>query len=284
MPENALRPALYVVATPIGNLGDITLRALEVLRAVDLIAAEDTRVAARLLAHFAFNKPLLAVHQHNERRACSRVLETLQSGRSVALTTDAGTPTVSDPGAVLVEHVRSAGFDAIAIPGPSALAAAWSVSGFPGTGFLFHGFLPARANERRRVLATLEKIPYALIFYEAPHRVLDTLRALRDALGAERTVVVARELTKFFETVHTSKLGAIEPWLIEDPNRQRGEFVLIVSGAVNAGAPQAEAAEATLRVLLGELPPAQAARLASRLSGVPRAALYDMAVTLRGEQ
>jgi 16S rRNA (cytidine1402-2'-O)-methyltransferase len=284
MPENALRPALYVVATPIGNLGDITLRALEVLRAVDLIAAEDTRVAARLLAHFAFNKPLLAVHQHNERRACSRVLETLQSGRSVALTTDAGTPTVSDPGAVLVEHVRSAGFDAIAIPGPSALAAAWSVSGFPGTGFLFHGFLPARANERRRVLATLEKIPYALIFYEAPHRVLDTLRALRDALGAERTVVVARELTKFFETVHTSKLGAIEPWLIEDPNRQRGEFVLIVSGAVNAGAPQAEAAEATLRVLMGELPPAQAARLASRLSGVPRAALYDMAVTLRGEQ
>jgi 16S rRNA (cytidine1402-2'-O)-methyltransferase len=284
MPENALRPALYVVATPIGNLGDITLRALEVLRAVDLIAAEDTRVAARLLAHFAFNKPLLAVHQHNERRACSRVLETLQSGRSVALTTDAGTPTVSDPGAVLVEHVRSAGFDGIAIPGPSALAAAWSVSGFPGTGFLFHGFLPARANERRRVLATLEKIPYALIFYEAPHRVLDTLRALRDALGAERTVVVARELTKFFETVHTSKLGAIEPWLIEDPNRQRGEFVLIVSGAVNAGAPQAEAAEATLRVLMGELPPAQAARLASRLSGVPRAALYDMAVTLRGEQ
>jgi 16S rRNA (cytidine1402-2'-O)-methyltransferase len=284
MPENALRPALYVVATPIGNLGDITLRALEVLRAVDLIAAEDTRVAARLLAHFAFNKPLLAVHQHNERRACSRVLETLQSGRSVALTTDAGTPTVSDPGAVLVEHVRSAGFDAIAIPGPSALAAAWSVSGFPGTGFLFHGFLPARANERRRVLATLEKIPYALIFYEAPHRVLVTLRALRDALGAERTVVVARELTKFFETVHTSKLGAIEPWLIEDPNRQRGEFVLIVSGAVNAGAPQAEAAEATLRVLMGELPPAQAARLASRLSGVPRAALYDMAVTLRGEQ
>jgi 16S rRNA (cytidine1402-2'-O)-methyltransferase len=284
MPENALRPALYVVATPIGNLGDITLRALEVLRAVDLIAAEDTRVAARLLAHFACNKPLLAVHQHNERRACSRVLETLQSGRSVALTTDAGTPTVSDPGAVLVEHVRSAGFDAIAIPGPSALAAAWSVSGFPGTGFLFHGFLPARANERRRVLATLEKIPYALIFYEAPHRVLDTLRALRDALGAERTVVVARELTKFFETVHTSKLGAIEPWLIEDPNRQRGEFVLIVSGAVNAGAPQAEAAEATLRVLMGELPPAQAARLASRLSGVPRAALYDMAVTLRGEQ
>jgi 16S rRNA (cytidine1402-2'-O)-methyltransferase len=130
----------------------------------------------------------------------------------------------------------------------------------------------------------LEKIPYALIFYEAPHRVLVTLRALRDALGAERTVVVARELTKFFETVHTSKLGAIEPWLIEDPNRQRGEFVLIVSGAVNAGAPQAEAAEATLRVLMGELPPAQAARLASRLSGVPRAALYDMAVTLRGEQ
>jgi 16S rRNA (cytidine1402-2'-O)-methyltransferase len=284
MPENALRPALYVVATPIGNLGDITLRALEVLRAVDLIAAEDTRVAARLLAHFAFKKPLLAIHQHNERRACSRVLETLQSGRSVAFTTDAGTPSVSDPGAVLVEHVRSAGFDAIAIPGPSALVAAWSVSGFPGTGFLFHGFLPARASERRRVLATLANIPCPLIFYEAPHRVLDTMRALRDALGAERTVVVARELTKFFETVHVSTLGAIEPWLLEDPNRQRGEFVVIVTGAVNAGAPQAEAAEATLRVLLGELPPAQAARLASRLSGMPRAALYDMAVRLRGEQ
>ena len=284
MPENTLRSALYVVATPIGNLGDITLRALEVLRAVDLIAAEDTRVAARLLAHFGFNKPLLALHQHNERRACARVLETLHSGQSVALTTDAGTPTVSDPGAVLVEQVRSAAFDAIAIPGPCALAAAWSVSGFPGTGFLFHGFLPARANERRRVLATLEKIPYALIFYEAPHRVLDTLRALRDVLGAERTVVVARELTKLFESVYTSKLGAIEPWLLADPNRQRGEFVLIVSGAGNAAAPQAEAAEATLRVLLGELPPAQAARLAARLSGVPRAVLYDLAVTIRGER
>ena len=284
MPENTLRSALYVVATPIGNLGDITLRALEVLRAVDLIAAEDTRIAARLLAHFAFDKPLLAVHAHNERGACTKVLETLQSGRSVALTTDAGTPTVSDPGAILVEQVRSAGFDAIAVPGPSALAAAWSVSGLRGAGFLFHGFLPARASERRRVLARLEKIPYALIFYEAPHRVLDTLRALRDVLGAERDVVVARELTKVFETVYTSKLGEIEPWLVADPNRQRGEFVLIVSGAPNVGTPQTDAAEATLRILLEEMPPAQAARLASRLTGMPRAVLYELAVASRAER
>lgn len=284
MPEKILRPALYVVATPIGNLGDITLRALEVLRGVDLVAAEDTRIAARLLTHFGIGKPLLAVHQHNERRACAAVLEVLRSGRSAALVADAGTPGLSDPGAVLVEAARAAGFTVQPIPGPSALSAAWSVSGFSGSQFLFHGFLPARAAERRRVLASLQNIACPLIFFEAPHRVRATLADLRSVLGPERTIVIARELTKMFETVHVTTLDSAENWLNEDANRQRGEFVLIVSGASGEATPHADAGKVILSVLLEELSPAQAARLAARLSGVGRDALYDMAVAMRAGQ
>lgn len=284
MSQHPLRPALYVVATPIGNLGDITLRALDVLRAVDLVAAEDTRVTRQLLSHFGIDKPLLALHRHNEQHAGARVLEALGAGRSVALTSDAGTPAVSDPGALMIEQARAAGFDAIAIPGPSALTAAWSVSGLPAAGFLFHGFLPTNARERRRVLATLAKSPYALVFYEAPHRVLSAVRDLTAELGGERTVVVTRELTKFYESVHRCRLGELEAWLESDANRQRGEFVLIVSGAAAAPEPQIEAAETVLRVLLEDLAPAQAARIAARLTGVPRATLYDLSLKIRGDR
>jgi 16S rRNA (cytidine1402-2'-O)-methyltransferase len=284
MPENIRRPALYVVATPIGNLGDVTVRALEVLRAVDLVAAEDTRVTARLLAHYEIDKPMFAVHQHNERRAGQRVLDALQAGQAVALTTDAGTPAVSDPGGTLVAAVRSAGFAISPIPGPSALTAAWSVAGLSGTGFLFHGFLPARAGERKEVLRSLAKLTYPLVFYEAPHRALETVRDLGEELGWERTVVVGRELTKMFEEVHACTLAELQPWLAADANRQRGEFVLIVAGAQHAGVPANELGETALRVLLDELSPAQAARLAARLSGAPRALLYDLAVKLRGKE
>lgn len=275
------RPALYVVATPIGNLSDISQRALEVLRSVDLIAAEDTRVTGALLAHFAIDKPLLALHQHNERRSTARVLAALDAGQAIALAAYAGTPGLSDPGALLVRAVRARGVATIPIPGPSALTAAWSVSGMSGP-FLFHGFLPARAAERRKVLATLAHLPYALVFYEAPHRVLDTARDLNAVLGETREILLARELTKLFETVHACTLAELIPWLEADPNRQRGEFVLIVAGSA-AQAPQDELAEKALAVLLEDLPPGQAARLAARISGVPRGPLYERAVKLRGE-
>jgi 16S rRNA (cytidine1402-2'-O)-methyltransferase len=280
MPDDIRRPALYVVATPIGNLADITLRALDTLRSVDLIAAEDTRVTSRLLAHFNIDKPVLALHQHNERKATSRLIGALKDGHAIALVSDAGTPVVSDPGANVVAMVRAEGFPIIPIPGPSALAAAWSVAGLTDPGFLFQGFLPARSGERRKVLQALSALPYALVFYEAPHRIVDAVRDLTQVLGAQREAVVARELTKMFESVHACPLGELEAWLEADENRRRGEFVLLVAGAAEQ-APEQAVGENALRLLLEELPPAQAARLASRLSGVSRSDLYELAVRLK---
>lgn len=282
MSDDIRRPALYVVATPIGNLADITLRALDTLRAVDFIACEDTRVTARLLAHFQIEKPLLALHQHNERKAGGRVLGALQDGKAVGLVSDAGTPAVSDPGANLIASVRAAGIPVIPIPGPSAVAAAWSVAGLESTSFLFFGFLPPRPGERRKALQSLAALPHALVFYEAPHRVLEAVRDLAQVLGAHRTVVVARELTKLFESVHACALGELAGWLESDANHQRGEFVLMVEGA-SEQAPQLMAAHSTLRVLLEELAPAQAARLAAKLSGVKRSELYELAVKFKDE-
>ena len=276
------RPALYVVATPIGNLGDITLRALDTLRAVDVVAAEDTRITARLLAHFGIAVTTLTLHRHNERQAAARVLQELAAGRAVALVSDAGTPALSDPGAALIGAVRKDGFPVIPIPGVSAIAAAWSVAGMPETGFLFHGFLPPRAGERRKVLESLAQLPYALVFYEAPHRVLETAADLNAVLGGERNVVAARELTKLFESVHAGVLAELPAWLEADENRRRGEFVLIVGGVAATREPQRAFGEEVLRVLLEELKPAQAARLAGRLSGVPRSELYALAVRARG--
>jgi len=282
MSDDIRRPALYVVATPIGNLSDITLRALATLRAVDVIACEDTRVTARLLAHFQIEKPLLALHQHNERRAGARVLDALADGKAIALVSDAGTPVISDPGTNLVAAARAAGVPVIPIPGPSALTAAWSIAGLDSASLLFCGFLPARSGERRKLLQAIASAPHALAFYEAPHRVLETVRDLAQVLGGERTAVVARELTKLFETVHACPLGELEAWLEADDNRQRGEFVLMVAPAAEQ-APQREAAQHTLRTLLDELAPAQAARLAAKLTLVPRSELYELAVKLKDE-
>lgn len=282
MQHTLRRPALYVVATPIGNLGDLSQRACEVLRAVDLVVAEDTRITGRLLHHLAIDKPLLALHQHNERRAASRVLSTLAQGAAVALASDAGTPGLSDPGALLVQAVRAQSIAVVPIPGPSALACAWSVSGMSGP-FLFYGFLPARAGERRKVLTDLARLPHTLVFYEAPHRVLDTAKDLAGILGATRQAVLARELTKVFEQVHGCALGDLAPWLEEDAHRQRGELVLVVSAPAQSVAHD-ELGEKALRVLLEELAPAQAARLAAHISGVARAPLYDLALELRAQQ
>jgi 16S rRNA (cytidine1402-2'-O)-methyltransferase len=269
------------VATPIGNLGDISARALAVLRFVDSVAAEDTRVTGRLLAHFGIDKPLLSLHQHNERQAAARVLALLERGQAVALAADAGTPGISDPGAVVVRAAREAAVPVVPVPGASALAAAWSVSGFSGP-FLFHGFLPARAPERRKALAALADLACALVFYEAPHRIVTTAIDLAAVLGDKRQVFIARELTKAFESAHACALGDLAPWIEADPNRQRGEFVLIVAGAAPA-APQDALARDVLRVLLEELAPAQAARLAARIAGVPRGTLYEQALALKGQ-
>ncbi|MCC6535122.1 MAG: 16S rRNA (cytidine(1402)-2'-O)-methyltransferase [Burkholderiales bacterium] len=280
MPDEIRRPALYVVATPIGNLRDITLRALDVLRSVDLIAAEDTRITARLLSQHAIEKPVLALHQHNEKRAGMRLVAALESGKAAALVSDAGTPALSDPGATLVAAVRLRGFEVIPVPGASALAAAWSVAGLHAPGFVFHGFLPARTSERRGVLERLAGLPYALVFYEAPHRVEETVRDMSAVLGPERPAVIVRELTKLFESIHSCALGELGAWLAADANRVRGEFVIMVDAA-KSQAPRQALGESALRVLLDELPPAQAARLAARISGVDRGALYDLVLKWR---
>ena len=274
---------LYVVATPIGNLRDISLRALDVLKSVDAIAAEDTRITRRLLAHYGIAGRLIAVHEHNERRAVAKVLGLLRSGRSVALACDAGTPAISDPGALLVAAVREAGYAVAPVPGPNAAVAALSAAGLHASHFLFYGFLPAKAGERRRVVARLAQLPYALVFYEAPHRIVECLRDLAAALGPARHVVIARELTKAFESIHVCPLAEAGPWIEADANRSRGEFVLILEAAEErAGDPRALGR--TLEALLAELPLKQAVDLATTITGGRRNEIYKLALALRNRE
>ena len=275
--------ALYVVATPIGNLRDLTLRALDVLKAVDVVAAEDTRVTRHLLQHYGIDARPIALHEHNETRAGERVVELLRAGKSVALVSDAGTPAVSDPGARLVRRVREAGFAIVPIPGASALTAAVSAAGLLEGRFLFYGFLPQRSAGRVRELEALRPLSIALVFYEAPHRVRETLADLAEVLGGERELVVARELTKLFETIHVCPLGEAPAWLDADPNRAKGEFVLVVQGAPAAADTQAEDAERILATLLRELPLKQAVQLAAEITGAKRNALYERALALKGD-
>lgn len=270
-----------MVATPIGNLGDITFRALDTLRAAELVAAEDTRVTAKLLGHFGLSKPMLSVREHNEKAGARKIIEALARGESVALVTDAGTPAVSDPGAQVVAAVRAAGFPVVPVPGPSALVAALSASGAAAPHFLYYGFLPAKGGERRSVLEKLRELPYTLVFYESPHRIAATLGDLSALLGEARTVVIARELTKLFEQIHVCVLGEARDWLNADAHRQKGEFVLIVSGAEATAASSVEARR-VLEILLRELPVSQAARLAAEISGGKKNVLYDLALQLKG--
>ena len=273
--------ALYVVATPLGNLRDITLRALDVLGAVDAVAAEDTRVTRRLMAHYGVRAPLLALHQHNEVRAAAEIVRRIQAGKAIAYVTDAGTPAVSDPGAILVARVREAGLRVVPVPGPSALTAALSAAGVSAPHFLFYGFLPAKASARQEALAILAPLAYRLIFFETPHRVGRTLADMAEILGPERELVVARELTKVFESFHRCSLGHALPWLSEDPNRSRGEFVLIVEGAAELPSHAQGAGEHALEVLLRELPLKQSVQLAAEISGARKNALYARALELK---
>lgn len=274
------RATLYVVATPIGNLRDISLRALDVLKGVEAVAAEDTRVTGRLLAHYGIAKRLIAVHEHNEKRAVKQVLALLGAGKSLALACDAGTPAISDPGALLVAAVREAGYTVTPVPGANAAVAAFAVAGLDSPHFLFYGFLPAKAGERRRALAALAPLPYALVFYEAPHRVAECLNELDKALGGTRRVVIARELTKMFETIHVCPLAEAAAWVAGDADRRRGEFVLIVEGTP-APAPDSNAARRTLEALLAELPLKQAVELAAKIGGGRKNELYRLALKMK---
>jgi 16S rRNA (cytidine1402-2'-O)-methyltransferase len=272
---------LYVVATPIGNLADVTLRALETLRAVDTVFAEDTRHAAGLLAHHGILARLAALHEHNERDAARAACRLLAAGKDVALVSDAGTPGISDPGAIAVAAARAEGFAVVPIPGASAAVAALSVAGLPGP-YAFVGFLPAKAAARRATLEGWRAFAHTLVFYEAPHRILECVDDLAAVLGGERTVVLARELTKRFETVHACPLADARAWLAADPDRQRGEFVVLVSGAMtDAAAARAAEGERVLRLLLEELPVKGAARLAAAITGARKNDLYARALELR---
>jgi 16S rRNA (cytidine1402-2'-O)-methyltransferase len=272
--------ALYVVATPIGNVADITLRALHVLGAVDRIAAEDTRNSGQLLARYGIAKPLIAVHEHNERAAAARVIEHLRAGERIAYVSDAGTPGISDPGGKLVDAVREAGLPIVPLPGASALAAALSVAGDWVTTFAFIGFLPAKAKQRAAFLQQLATHPHALVFYEAPHRITETVQALADAFGGARRLLFARELTKLHEGIHRCTLAEGPAWLAGDANRQRGEFVLVVEGAPQTE-PGADTHDALLTMLLEELSVSGAVKIAAAVTGASRNALYARALALK---
>ena len=275
-----LSTALYVVATPLGHLGDITLRAIATLKAVALIAAEDTRTSATLLQHYGIQTKTIAAHQHNEAGAAARIVALLADGHSVALISDAGTPGVSDPGARIVQAVRAAGHAVVPVPGANAAVAALSASGFDGP-FHFAGFLPPKSAARRKVLAGFKASAAALVCYEAPHRIVDLADDLAREFAATRRVVIARELTKRFETIHACTVSELAAWLKADSNQQRGEFVVLIEGAAETananGALDAEALR-VLTILLGELPVKTAAALAARITGAAKNTLYAAAL------
>lgn len=275
---------LYIVATPIGNLRDISLRALDILAAVDVIAAEDTRTTAHLLTHHSITKKMMALHQHNERATAKKIVNLLAQGNSVALVTDAGTPGISDPGVILVNTVRDHGYKVVPIPGANAAVCALSAAGIAAPHFLFYGFLPASAGPRRRELERLKSQPYTLVFYETPHRILECVAALAEVLGTHRQLIIARELTKLFETIHICTLDNALAWLQADTNRQKGEFVLLLSGAeVQKEEGLSDQTQYTLQLLLQELPLKQAVRLATDITGESRNMLYAQALALKKE-
>lgn len=274
---------LYVVATPIGNLADISERALSVLRSVDLIAAEDTRHTRQLLMHFTINKPLFSVHDHNEQQRIEKVIAELSAGQSIALVSDAGTPLISDPGFHVVQAVREAGFKVVPVPGPCALVTALSAAAMPTDRFCFEGFLPAKSSGRKKQLQKVEDETRTLVFYESPHRIVDSLTDMAEVFGADRQITVAREITKTFETFYTGSLAQTLEWMQGDANQQRGEFVLVVAGAPEKEDEEAAAvsAEKVLKVLLAELPVKQAAALCAKVTGQKKNALYQQALELQ---
>jgi 16S rRNA (cytidine1402-2'-O)-methyltransferase len=275
---------LYVVATPIGNLGDITLRAIETLKYVDAIAAEDTRHTAGLLAHLGFSKKLIAVHEHNENQAAEKLLIQLKNGGNIALVTDAGTPGISDPGAVVVDAVRKAQIKVVPIPGVSAVITALSASGIVQNAFYFHGFLPASGAARRKVLESLKSLTVTLVLYEAPHRIVECVQDIAKVLGEVRQITFARELTKTFETIYTCPVSQASAWLRADANQQRGEFVLLIETPPLVETQEiSEDAQRVLKCLLADLPLKQAVTLATEITQLKKNDLYEFALKLKKE-
>jgi 16S rRNA (cytidine1402-2'-O)-methyltransferase len=273
------RGALYIVATPIGNLADMVPRAIHTLQTVAVIAAEDTRHSARLLAHFDIKTPVIAYHDHSDEQATERLIHRLLNGEDVALISDAGTPLVSDPGYRLVRKARENDITVVPIPGACALVAALSAAGLPSDRFAFEGFLPAKQTARRAFLETLVNDSRTLIFYEAPHRILETLHDMVDIFGGEREVVMARELTKTFETVKGDSAAALVEWVAADTNQQRGEIVLLVHGvSKTAVAEMTPEHERVMRVLIEDLPLKQASALAAKITGLKKNFLYQWAL------
>ncbi|EPF20502.1 Ribosomal RNA small subunit methyltransferase I [Cedecea davisae] len=274
-----LANTLYIVPTPIGNLGDITQRALSVLQSVDLIAAEDTRHTGLLLQHFAINARLFALHDHNEQQKAETLLAKLKEGQSIALVSDAGTPLINDPGYHLVRTCREAGIRVVPLPGPCAAIAALSAAGLPSDRFCYEGFLPAKSKGRRDALKAVEQEPRTLIFYESTHRLLDSMEDICAVLGESRYVVLARELTKTWESIQGAPIGELLAWVKEDENRRKGEMVLIVEGFKAQSDDELPAdALRTLALLQAELPLKKAAALAAEIHGVKKNALYKYAL------
>lgn len=275
--------ALYVVATPIGNIADISARALHVLTIADAIACEDTRNTAQLLARYGIKSTLFSAHQHNEREVTLKIIQRLEAGERIVLVSDAGTPAVSDPGAQIVNAVLAAGLRVVPIPGASAAIAALSAAGMLSDQFHFVGFLPAKPRQRDLQLQALQAGKATLVLYEAPHRIIETVKALATIFGPERQILIARELTKLFEQLHRCPLGQAEGWLSADPNHQRGEFVLLIEGDTAEPDNDAETRR-ILKILLEECPLSQAAALTARITGMKKNALYDMALDLERDK
>ncbi|MBO6813062.1 16S rRNA (cytidine(1402)-2'-O)-methyltransferase [Marinobacter salsuginis] len=282
--KGKLKGTLYVVATPIGNLDDLSPRAARTLASVDVVAAEDTRHSGRLLSHLGIQKRMVALHDHNEKDRAAGILTELQAGRDVALISDAGTPLISDPGYVLVREARAAGHRVSPIPGPCALVAALSVAGLPTDRFLYVGFLPAKRSGRRASLDLLSSEVATLVFYESPHRILESVRDIAKVLGPDREMVLGREITKTFETFYSGSVADVLAELERDPHGNRGEFVVMVRGAAaQAGSEEAATMDVDrmLRVLLAELPVKKVAKMASELTGLSKNELYQRALALK---
>ena len=274
---------LFLVATPIGNLGDISPRALETLGSVDLIAAEDTRHSKRLLQHFAIDTRMTAYHEHNEEHQTPVLIGRLHQGKSIALISDAGTPLVSDPGFRLVQAALRENIRVVPVPGPCAAIAALSASGLPTNRFVFEGFPPARQGTRINYLRALQAEQRTLVFYVSCHRIVDTLRDMRDIFGGGRQAVLARELTKTFETIHKASLDELAKWVVNDQNQQKGEIVLLVEGVREQGDQEQQLLARLLPVLVNELPVKQAATIASKVTGINKNELYKQALSLKGK-
>lgn len=282
--QNVPTSTLYVIATPIGNIGDISLRALHILGIADLVACEDTRVSKTLLSSYGLSSELVSAHKHNEREAAGYLIERLKRGERIALISDAGTPAVSDPGARIVDAVREAGMNVVPIPGSSAAITALSASGLLDDRFLFVGFLPTKTTQRKDVLKNLADTRATLIFYEAPHRIEETLNALTEIFEPGRRIVIARELTKLFEEIHRCTMADVMGWFQSDANHKKGEFVLLIEGAPAASDDRNAESQRVLSLLMEELPVKTAASLAAKITGDKKNRLYELALKLKKDE